>query len=308
MLAFVFPGQGSQQVGMGLDLYNNFPTAKALMDKANEVLGFDILKLMFEGPAETLTQTQNAQPALYIVGYVAATILKHQGINPDVVAGHSLGEFTAYAASGRITYEDGLKLVRRRGELMAEADPEQKGTMAAIIGLDDNTVIEIVDSLKDKGIIVAANFNCPGQVVISGEKELVHKAMDMAKEKGAKLAKELQVSGAFHSPLVSQAAAGLEDFLKQIEITSSDIPLIANVTGQSVNQGEERNLLVKQLTSPVLWTKSVNTMLNMGVDTFVELGPGKVLQGLIKRVNRRANVFGVSDSKSLKSFVESLKS
>jgi [acyl-carrier-protein] S-malonyltransferase len=290
--AYIFPGQGSQYVGMGKELYNNNVQAKALFEKADALLGFSISKICFEGPEEELKQTKNTQPAIFLHS-MALLQLMHNG-QPAMTAGHSLGEYSALVTAGALTFEDGLKLVRLRGELMQKAGIEQPGTMAAIVGLSSDDVEELCSEASAVGIVQAANFNSPGQVVISGSIAGIQKAMELATTRGARFVKELTVSGAFHSPLMESARAGLKSALEHVSINDASIPVYANVTAQPVQSAKEiRELLVQQLTSPVRWEKSVTKMISAGATTFVEIGPGKVLQGLVKRINAAVQVKGI---------------
>jgi [acyl-carrier-protein] S-malonyltransferase len=289
--AFVFPGQGSQYVGMGKDLYEGNTQAKALFSKADEILGFSLSKICFDGPEEELRQTKNTQPAIFLHSVVLFNLLKKREF--EMAAGHSLGEYSALVAAGALTFEDGLKLVRLRGELMQQAGVEQPGTMAAIVGLDPKTVNGICAEASPAGIVQTANFNSPGQIVISGSVTGVRKAMELAKTRGAKIVKELPVSGAFHSPLMKSAQTGLKAALDRTEIRDAAVPVYANVTARPVRHADEiRSLLYRQLTSPVRWEESIASMVADGATTFTEIGPGKVLQGLVKRINGNVETCG----------------
>ncbi len=287
--AFIFPGQASQFVGMGKDLYETFALAKTYFDQANDILGFDLKTICFEGPEEELKQTYVTQPAIYVHSAIVSRILKDEyGMQAQGVAGHSLGEYSALYAAGSLSFEDGLKLVQIRGRLMHESGKKTPGTMAALIGLSEEQVAEVCRKAAAYGTIQPANFNSPGQIAVSGDVQAVHKAIEIAKEMGARKAVELVVSGAFHSPLMKHAQEGLQAALKQTEIKEARVPLYANVTALPVAEaGHIKGHLFKQLTSPVLWQKSMENMIADGYEQFYEIGPGKVLTGLLKRINRQ---------------------
>lgn len=282
-LSLLFPGQGSQSVGMGRDLVEAFPQARALFDEADETLDFALSRVMFEGPDDELTATRNAQPAL-LVHSVAVLRLVEDRLGPvALAAGHSLGEFSAHVAAGTLSFADAVRAVRLRGELMFASGEARPGTMAAVLGLDDDAV-EAVCQAVESGVCVPANFNSPGQVVISGDVAAVEEAMARATEAGAMKVVPLQVSGAFHSPLMEEAGQGLADFLATVSFADPRIPVISNVTAQAVTSADQaRDLLVRQVTSPVRWAASIGAMVEAGVDRFLELGPGSVLRGLNRR-------------------------
>ena len=291
MKAFVFPGQGAQFVGMGKDLYESNPLAKELFDKANEVLGFNITDIMFDGTAEELKQTKVTQPAVFLHSVISALCLGDQ-FQPEMVAGHSLGEFSALVAAGALSFEDGLKLVHARALAMQKACEKTAGTMAAIIGLPDEKVEEVCESID--GIVVAANYNCPGQLVISGEVEAVNAACEKLKEAGAKRALPLPVSGAFHSPLMQPAKDELQAAIEATEFAAAKCPVYQNVDAQPhTDPAEIKANLIAQLTSSVRWTKSVQNMVAAGADDFTECGPGKALQGMIGRIAKEVSAHGI---------------
>lgn len=283
MKAFVFPGQGSQFSGMGKDLYEKSALAQEIFQKANEIMGFDLTQIMFEGTTEELVQTKVTQPAIYVHSVIMAKVL---GIQPDIVAGHSLGEFSALAAVGVFSFEDGLRLVAQRALAMQEACEKSNGTMAAVLGLEDSVVEEVCATIEN---VVPANYNCPGQLVISGEVEDVKKACEILKEKGAKRALLLPVSGAFHSPLMQPAREKLAKAIEETTFQNPICPIYQNITTTAVTEASEiKKNLIAQLTAPVKWTQSVQNMITDGVDLFIEVGPGNVLQGLIKKINKEA--------------------
>ena len=284
--AYVFPGQGAQFSGMGKDLYENNASAKALFDKADEILGFSITDIMFGGTADELKQTKVTQPAVFLHSVIMAKAL---GVKPDAVAGHSLGEFSALVVSGAVSFEDGLRLVSKRAMAMQKCCENRPGGMAAILGLDDAVVEQACADID--GVVVAANYNCPGQLVISGADEAVDAACARLKEAGARRALRLPVGGAFHSPLMEDARAELEQAIAEVEFHTPVCPIYQNVDAQPQTDPEKiKANLIAQLTAPVRWTQIVRNMLADGVSEFTELGPGNVLQGLIKKVNAEAAV------------------
>lgn len=279
--AYVFPGQGAQYPSMGKDLYDNSAEAKALFEKANEILGFPITDIMFEGDAEQLKQTKVTQPAVFLHSVILAKVL---GIKPDAVAGHSLGEFSALVAAGALSFEDGLRLVQKRAMAMQKCCEATPGAMAAIIGLEDNLVEQICAEVE--GVVVAANYNCPGQLVISGEASAVDAACERLKAAGARRALRLPVGGAFHSPLMESAREELEQAIAEVEFHNPVCPVYQNVDALPQTSAEDIKVnLIAQLTSPVRWTQIVSNMLADGIDSYTELGPGSVLQGLVKKVD-----------------------
>ncbi|MGE7545585.1 ACP S-malonyltransferase [Sporosarcina sp. FSL K6-3508] len=308
-LAFVFPGQGSQAVGMGKEFAEKDEACKQFLQQADAALGFELSKLILEGPADDLTLTYNAQPALLTVGAMIAAKLERAGIIPDYSAGHSLGEYTALVESKVLSFEDAVVAVHKRGKFMNEAVPAGEGTMAAILGMDRDVLESITRNITESGDPVQpANLNCPGQIVISGAKKGVDKACVALKEAGAKRALPLNVSGPFHSVLMQPAADELQKTLADILMKDAEIPVVANVTADVVTeQAEIKRLLVEQLYSPVRWEESVERLLELGVTRFIECGPGKVLSGLIRKIDRTATVYPVYDEASLQKVLEEAK-
>ncbi len=297
---FVFPGQGAQYVGMGKALSEEFAPAKELLQKADDVLGFSLSKVMFEGPEEELKMTANTQPALFVSSMMVFEAIKAQGIPFDVVAGHSLGEYSAICAAGGFSFEDGLKLVRLRGTLMAEAGKTQPGAMAAIIGVDEEKIQELCDAVKSSGVVVPANFNCPGQIVVSGEVAAVNALVENCSASGVR-AVPLSVSGAFHSPLMQSAQPGLAEAIAKTEFHDLQKPLIANVTASVVTSSAEiRELLVRQLVSPVRWSQSMSYAIReLDVSRGVEVGVGHVLSGLERKIDRSVKFAAVESVEAI---------
>ncbi len=286
--AFIFPGQASQEVGMGQDFYREFSRVRELYDAAETFLGFPLKRLSFEGPLEELTQTRITQPAIFVMSVTVDMLLKERGITPVAAAGHSLGEFSALVSAQALTFEQGLKLVKLRGELMARAGELNPGTMAAVIGLEGGKVEEVCR--ETEGVALPANYNSPGQLVISGEIEAVKKAMALAKERGAKIVKELNVSGAFHSPLMESGSEELFEEIDNTEFAPPVFPVYHNAAAEPASSPEQiKEMLKKQLTSPVLWEQSILSMIPL-TNAFLEVGPGKVLTGLLKRIDREVQV------------------
>lgn len=303
--ALLFAGQGAQVVGMGKDLTDKYPSARALFDRANKVLDYDLAQICFEGPEDALTQTENAQPGIFLVSWVALKLLREKvhDLSFEATAGLSLGEFTALTAAGVMSFEDGLKIVRQRGRFMQEACEATDGGMAAIIGLDEATTREVCDASG----VELANLNCPGQLVISGPTAGIEEACKLAKKKGAKRALPLTVAGAYHSRLMESACPKLEAALREVDLTLPDVPVISNVTAAQHETTEKiLQRLVEQVTSPVRWESSIRLLLEQGFTRFIELGPGTALTGFMRRINRETEVLNVSNVESLEKTIAAL--
>jgi [acyl-carrier-protein] S-malonyltransferase len=308
-IAFVFPGQGSQTVGMGKELAEKHSKVMDYFVKADQRLNVKLSQLIFEGPKEELTQTFNTQPALLTTSIAILDYFQQSGIKADFVAGHSLGEYTALVAAGVLAFEDGVFAVRKRGEFMENAVPNGEGSMSAVLGLDRDALAAVTKEVDDSGFPVSlANLNCPGQIVISGSREGVLQAGAKAKEAGAKRVLPLEVSGPFHSSLMKPAAIQLRGVLDEVVMKDATIPVIVNVSAEPItNANEIKDRLIEQLYSPVLWEDSVVKMIALGVDTFIEIGPGKVLSGLIKKIDKTVKTYSVSDEASAHTVIDALK-
>jgi [acyl-carrier-protein] S-malonyltransferase len=301
--AFLFPGQASQFVGMAKDLHESFPLAREIFTRANKALGFDLQKICFEGPEDELKKTSITQPAIFVHSFIVAKLLDEKGVHPSMAAGHSLGEYSALAAAGVLEFDEALHLVKLRSELMHEAGAANPGTMAAIIGLEPDEIDAVCREASSAGVVQAANFNSPGQVAISGSLAGIEAAMALAKGRGAKKVVELKVGGAFHSPLMSSARAGLREALDKAHFKNARFPVYVNVTAKPETDGSKlKKYLDEQLTSPVRWAETIENMIAGGAKRFLEIGPGSVLAGLLKRINRefKATTIGtVSELSSL---------
>lgn len=305
MVALLFPGQGSQTVGMGRDLAERFPEARAVFEEADDVLGFALSKLAWEGPGEELTLTHNAQPAILTHSVAVYRVVASRLGDIRFAAGHSLGEFSAYVAAGAMSFADALRTVRRRGELMFRSGEERPGTMAAVLGLEDEVLEDVCRSASTADeVCIAANYNAPGQIVISGDVAAVERASELAREAGARRVLPLNVSGAFHSPLMAVAEAGLAEQLDLVDLTAPEFPVVSNVNAEAVTEAARaRELLLRQLTSPVRWTACMRTILDGGVNTFLELGPGSVLSGLLRRIDRDAKAVTLGTVAEVEAFL-----
>ncbi|MBA4156368.1 MAG: ACP S-malonyltransferase [Gemmatimonadetes bacterium] len=304
-IGLLFPGQGSHFVGMGKDLVERFPRARETFQEADEALGWSLSRLCWEGPEDELVLTRNAQPAILVHSVAVWRLLEDRNLPVSVAAGHSLGEFSAYVAAGALEFADAVRTVRRRGELMFESGKERPGTMAALLGLADDVADRVcTEASGGDGVVVPANFNAPGQLVISGDRVVVERAADLARAAGAKRVIPLNVSGAFHSPLMHVAREGLEEQLRSIGIREPGFPVVSNVTAAPVRDPDAaRRLLVEQLTSPVQWVSSVQGMVTRGTSRFLELGPGNVLTGLLRRIDRAAEGKALGTADQVHSFL-----
>lgn len=299
-IAFIFPGQGAQYIGMGRQIAAQYTAASDIFDQASQALGTDMKKMIFDGDDETLKITENTQPAIVTASIACLAPLIENGVTPDFTAGLSLGEYSAHVASGTMDFKTAVSLVRKRGKYMQEAVPLGVGTMAAILGLSAEAVKECCKAACAYGIVEPANFNCPGQISIAGEVKAVEKAMELCTEKGAKRAIPLAVSAPFHCSMLKPAGDRLAAELESIKFSEFKVPLVANATAQVIESSSQiKDILVKQVSSPVLWEDSVRYMLDRGVDTFVEIGPGKVLSGFVKKINKEARSFNIEDLESL---------
>ena len=302
--AFIFPGQASQKVGMGLDLFQNTEIGKKYYDEANDIMEVDIQNISFNGPEEQLTQTQYTQPAIYIVSVILGELLLEKGFKPVAAAGHSLGEYSALTIGKAFDFKTGLKLVKIRAENMQKAGKIENGIMAAIIGISNDNILQICKQCNSGGIAVPANFNTPGQIVISGNVDAVEFVMEEAKRSGALKTIKLNVSGAFHSPLMSPARESLAEILNSIEIHDTVIPIYSNVSANPVTKRNDiLNRLIEQLEMPVLWSKTITNMIKNNIDNFVEVGPGRVLQGFNRRIDRSVKISGINNFDQITQYV-----
>ena len=306
-LAFLFPGQASQYPGMGSDLAANFPESRAVFDEADATLGFPISKLCFEGPEETLKLTENTQPAILTVSVAAYRALEKRGVTPELVAGHSLGEYSALVAAGALAFADAVRLARHRGQYMQEVVPAGEGAMAAILGLSPADVAEICKRAADGEVVSPANLNSPEQIVISGHAAAVKRAVEIASQSGAKRAVMLPVSAPFHCALMAPAQKRFEPDLRATKFNALRFPVITNVDAEAIESGDEaREALIRQVTLPVRWLDSVHEMIDSGVKIFVEVGPGKVLSGLLRQIDRSVRCFNVEDAASLRATLDKI--
>ncbi len=306
-VAFLFPGQGAQYVGMGKEIADEYKSAGKIFDEATEALGFDVREMIFSSDDETLKITENTQPTIVTTSIACMQPLLEKGISPDFVAGLSLGEYAAHVAAGTVSFKDAVSLVKKRGKYMQEAVPLGVGAMAAIIGLESDDVIECCKEASEIGIVEPANFNCPGQIVVAGETAAVEKAAELCKAKGAKRAMLLPVSAPFHCSLLKPAGEKLAAELEKVSLKDMKIPVVSNVTGDAVtDKSMVKELLIRQVSTSVLWEKCIRTMLDQGVDTFVEIGPGKVLSGFVKKINKNVTVLNIENLETLNKALEVL--
>lgn len=306
-IAFVFSGQGAQYVGMGKEICEKYIESSRIFDDASESLGFDLKKMVFEGDDEILKITENTQPAILTTSYACLKPLLEANIKPDYVSGLSLGEYTAHVVAGTMDFKDVVRVVRKRGKYMQEAVPLGVGTMAAIIGLDSDKVIQACNEAKNIGVVEPANFNCPGQIVVAGEVKAIDRVVELCKEYGARRAIVLPVSAPFHCSMLKPAGERLREELDNITFNEIQIPVISNVTAELViNNSEVKELLVNQVSSPVRWEESIKKLIEYGVDTFVEIGPGKVLSGFIKKIDKTVNIYNVEDVNTLEKAITQL--
>jgi [acyl-carrier-protein] S-malonyltransferase len=306
-IAFIFPGQGAQYVGMGKELYDNFNIVRNLFDNTDRILDEEFVDLIFNGTDDDIKKTENTQPGILMVSTAISELLQKEGIIPSVTAGLSLGEYSSLVAAESIDYKDALPLVRKRGQLMNEALPAGKGTMAAVLGLDAKILLKCCESASKYGVVTIANYNCPGQLVLSGEVDAVEVASQLAREAGAKRVVTLPVSGPFHSPLLKYSGEALAVELQKVPINKPKIPVISNVTARPVESSEEvRQRLAQQVSNSVRWEDSIRYMISQGIDTFIEVGPGKALTGFVKRIDKTVAVYNVENMPSLERVMESV--